>query len=86
MYFVAEAFKHAKTVGAVAEGIDVLTRAPIGEVMVATSNAEQPVNDNGVITQGRGPDKNRLEDFCRVFAEAMSLHRHWDRETDAVPA
>ncbi|WP_344291673.1 catalase [Actinopolymorpha rutila] len=85
VHFLAEAFKHAKTVGAVAEGIDVLSRAPIGEVMVAT-DADQPVNDRGVITQGRGPDKNRLEDFCRMFAEAMSLHRHWDRETDAVPA
>ncbi|GAA4999384.1 catalase [Actinopolymorpha pittospori] len=85
VHFLAEAFKHGKTVGAVAEGLDVLGVAPIGEVRMATS-AEDLISDRGVVTQVRGPNKNRLEDFCRMFAEAMRQHRHWDRETDFVPA
>ncbi len=75
--FVAEAFKHAKTIGALGEGARVL----------AASDVPIPVPDGtaaaGVVVAADGVPADR---FVREFTAALSLHRHWNRNTDLVPA
>ncbi|TWM96420.1 Catalase HPII [Bacillus licheniformis] len=65
--FVNEAFGHYKAVGAAGEGVDLLLSA------AGAHAASQP----GIITS-RG-DKNK-DDFGKKLVEAISGHRHWDRQ------
>jgi catalase len=73
--FVLEAYRHCKTIGAAGAGAELLRAAglPLPE-MTDGSNGEgtEPgvvVGDGDVATLAAG------------FIEAMSLHRHWGRES-----
>ena len=70
VYFVTEAYKHYKAVGAVHEGAELLATARV-----------LPSGDGGVVVADR-PD----EGFVSAFGEAVARHRHYERDTAAVPA
>ncbi|MBX9389960.1 catalase [Streptomonospora nanhaiensis] len=82
LHFVAEAFKHAKPVAAIDEGVDVLTRAPLPPLRTARPGDTGAVVDQGVVTcRGAGAAELYAE-FRRILAG----HRVWDREVASVPA
>ncbi len=79
--FVAEAFKHNKPVAAMDDGVDVLERAPLPALRLATSGDDVQV-DQGVVTH-RGANRETLH---QRFMDALAKHRVWDREVATVPA
>ncbi|MEZ0074644.1 catalase [Planotetraspora sp. GP83] len=84
VHFVAEAFKHGKAVGALAEGVTLLESAlDTGRVGVRTAGSgEGTVTDQGVVTDLRPVS----EEFVAALTAAVAAHRHWDRDADTVPA
>jgi catalase len=86
LHFVNEAFKHAKTIGAVNEGIDLLTASQIQGAQVATKESQAiTVSDFGVVTIQNSQD---MKNFIQEFINAIAQHRHWDRQSkkDKVPS
>jgi catalase len=85
-HFVNEAFKHAKTLGATNEGIDLLAASQIQGVATAgwDTHAEL-VADLGVITIRNAADMGY---WSQEFIKAIAQHRHWGRQSQigGVPA
>ncbi len=78
IHFVNEAFKHAKTIGATSEGIDLLAASQISGVTTAGPSMEaQLFNELGVVTIRNTMD---LEAFSQAFIGGIAQHRHWERE------
>jgi catalase len=71
VYFVTEAYKHYKAIGALGEGGELLAAAHVPSV------GDRP----GVVVTD-----DTDEHFITAFAEAVAAHRHYDRDTAAVPA
>ena len=69
--FLNEAFGHFKAIGAANEGIELLESAGI----IKAGNEGQPVP--GVIIV---KDSGDLSPFTSDFINAVTEHRHWDRE------
>jgi catalase len=82
MRYVAEAFKHAKPVAALGDGVELLREARLPGVRLSENGL---VAEAGVVTlaQASGDD---LEEFSSALCEAIAQHRHFDRELAAVPA
>jgi len=79
IHFVNEAFKHCKTIAATGAGVDFLGRTYVGTAATADGASADP----GVVTGG----DSQVRAVASAFAEAISLHRHWARETASpVPA
>jgi catalase len=72
VYFVTEAYKHYKAIGAIREAGELLS---IARVMPPGGAGE------GVVVADR-PDNG----FLKAFADAVASHRHYGRETAGVPA
>jgi catalase len=79
--YVAEAYKHAKPVGAWAEGVDLLREAPLNDARVSDNGL---VAEAGVVTVAS--DNGELDEFASAFADALAQHRHFDRQVAVVPA
>jgi catalase len=71
VYFVTEAYKHYKAVGALGEGGELLSAARVPDGGL----------DQGVVVTDR-PDG----EFVKQFGDAVAAHRHFGRQTDSVPA
>jgi len=70
--FVAEAYKHCKTIGASGAGVQLLEVSGI-----ATGDGEVPAQaDPGVVIDREGS----RGDSRTQFITAMARHRHWERE------
>jgi catalase len=71
VYFVTEAYKHYKAIGALREGRELLeaARVPSGGDRYGVVVADRPDGD-----------------FVKTFADAVATHRHYGRDTAAVPA
>jgi catalase len=82
MRYIAEAFKHAKPVGAVGEGVELLREAPLDDVRLSDNGL---VSEAGVVTLASA-EGNGLGAFAASFSEAISQHRHFDRRLASVPA
>jgi catalase len=87
LHFINEAFKHAKTIGATNEGVDLLDASQIQGVSTAGSagsNARaELVNDLGIVTIRNATDMGAVDQdgtFSKTFIKAIAQHRHWDRE------
>jgi catalase len=79
--YVAEAYKHAKPLGAIGEGVELLRDAPFDDVKLSDNGL---VDESGVVTLA---DANgELQGFAEAFAEAIAAHRHFDRAVAVVPA
>jgi catalase len=73
--FVLEAYRHCKTIGAAGAGIELLRAAGLPTpAMTDGSNGED--TEPGVVV-GAGD----IKALAAEFIEAMSLHRHWGRES-----
>jgi catalase len=82
LHFVNEAFKHAKPLAAMGAGIELLRAASLPDLELAGAE-DEVIDDRGVVTAGSDAD---LTSFGWKVLEALSVHRHWEREKDPVPA
>ncbi|HZE04294.1 MAG TPA: catalase [Solirubrobacteraceae bacterium] len=80
--YVAEAYKHAKPVGGLGEGVDLLRDAPLDDAKLSDNGL---IDESGVVTLA-SPGNGELDAFATAFAEALAAHRHFDRRVSAVPA
>lgn len=86
-HYAAEAYRHAKPVGAIGAGVRLLEQAPIPGIRVS-KQGEGLVAEAGTVTLAGSPTPSNddLQAFAASFAEAIARHRHFERETGAVPA
>ncbi|HYC78641.1 MAG TPA: catalase HPII, partial [Planctomycetota bacterium] len=83
LYFVREAFRHSKTLGATNEGIDLLLEADLpGLDLALHAGTRKPVSRQGVVTA----QTDDLAGFLQAFIDAVRRHRHFDRASDRTPA
>ena len=84
LHFINEAVKHAKAIGAANEGVDILASSQIRGIIIVTSNDSWVTSEAGVVTMRNASD---LTEFCNNYLNAISQHRHWQRENnkDGVP-
>jgi catalase len=81
LHFVNEAYRHCKPVAATADGVRLLCEARLPELSLEAAGGGV-ASDKGVVTAAAADAT-----FCEAFAEAISHHRHWNREhKDTVPA
>ena len=82
--YVAEAFKHAKPVGAFGEGVELLREAPLNGANLSDNGLRDAA---GVVTLASpGDGTGELDAFAEAFAGALATHRHFDRDVATVPA
>lgn len=82
VHFATEAYKHAKPVGAIGAGVEVL-RA--GGIITEIPPGESVADANGVVVNA-GEGVQVSERFVESFALALQNHRIWERETATIPA
>ncbi|MGO4886354.1 catalase [Anaerobacillus sp. MEB173] len=76
--FINDAFAHAKPIGAINEGIDLLTNAEVKNINLALTESKGEVTTHlGVVTVRNPSD---FEAFNNEFIVAIAEHRHWLRE------
>ncbi|AKL95664.1 catalase-2 [Clostridium aceticum] len=86
LHFINETFKHAKTIGATNEGIDLLMTSAIqGVAMAGADTQAQVITEMGVVTIRNATD---MKDFAKEFIHAIAQHRHWIRQNkkQMIPA
>jgi catalase len=102
VHYASEAYKHAKAVGALGEGVQLLQHAPMPGARLAQDADDGVVCQAGIVTllfgsparSGDGSDRDGvvagssadLETFATQFADAVAQHRHFDRKLALVPA
>lgn len=83
LYFIAEAFGHAKPLSASGEGVSVLQKANISSVNLSGAEADGVISDLGVVSSAGTADSG---DFVKQFIAAIAQHRFWERpDQDQVP-
>jgi catalase len=86
VHYASEAFKHAKTVGALAAGLRLLEQAPMPGARLA-GDGDGVLAISGVVTlASAAPSGSDLAAFAGAFADALAEHRHFDRAVELVPA
>jgi catalase len=91
VHYVAEAFKHVKPVAAFGAGLDLLKRAGIDGIRLATDSGsadsadEDVITDQGVVTSVKA-ENDLPEKFFAELAGQLARHRAWERKTDSIPA
>ncbi|GAA0327529.1 catalase [Actinoallomurus spadix] len=78
--FVTEAFKHGKAIGAVGDGIRLLSSARLNGV---NDRGEALTADQGVVLQSAS---GVTGEFIEQFVVAVAAHRHTNRDLAPVPA
>lgn len=80
--FIAEAYRHCKTIGTVEEGVELLQASHFepGEIGHGGSGIDPMETEPGLII-GSGA---RGEHLTEAFIHAVSKHRHWDREMSSL--
>ncbi|MEN3310080.1 MAG: catalase [Micromonosporaceae bacterium] len=81
VHFVAEAYKHAKPVGALGAGLGLLRRAGLPG---ADGQPSPQSASDGVVVQADGGPAGAP--FVEGLAAALAAHRHFGRPLDEVPA
>ena len=84
--FVNEAFKHAKTVAATNEGVDLIMASAIKDIAMAGPDTKaQLFSEKGMVTIRSASD---MKPFGDEFIKAIAEHRHWNRQNKKamVPA
>jgi len=80
IFFVAEAFKHCKTIGLAGEAVQMLEAARITGLNTSSSVATV---DHGVVTTQSGAGDN-FNQFGKYFIDGVGNHRHWERSKLAI--
>lgn len=85
LHFINEGFKHAKTIGATNEGVDLLAISDIQATtfLAAPESQAQLVSEMGVVTIRNAADMGY---FTEEFIKGIAMHRHWSRQKEPVPA
>ncbi|MDT0266456.1 catalase [Streptomyces sp. DSM 44915] len=78
-HYVAQAFKHGKAIAALGSGVGLLRELGLPGIRLA-DEGEPAVDSLGVVT-GVDPDT-----VLASFADAIALHRVWERDTDRTVA
>ncbi len=90
IHYVAEAFRHAKPVGALGDGVRLVTAAPLRDARAAESAADGLVVDEGLVTRHldpSGPDGGRqVGELGQAFLEAVAGGRYFARSVSKIPA
>lgn len=73
--FIDEAYKHAKTIAATGEGVDLIAASQIGQMLGLKTGATQIKGLHGIVTGGAGDVQVVTQDFIAALAQ----HRHWGR-------
>lgn len=82
-HFVAEAFKHGKSIGAVGAGVELLRHVGIPGMSETETQSKGVVNTHGVVTTQSTASLNA---FIKQFIAAIAQHRHWARAEEQVSA
>ncbi len=80
--YVAEAYKHAKPIAAIGEGVELLRGAPLNDARISDDGL---VDNSGVVTLAAASNGD-LAGFIAALTTAIAQHRHFDRRVDPVPA
>ncbi len=82
--FIDEAYKHAKAIAAIGEGVDVLAATQVGQLLglKATSTASEKLAEQGVVVDSSAAIQTLVQNFTRAIAQ----HRHWGRALAAQVA
>ena len=84
VHFLNEAYSHGKAIGAVGEGLELLSAANFGPVELASGDGRGGVaTSHGVVTATAEAD---LDSFVNRFIDVIAQNRHFDRPIEAVPA
>jgi catalase len=90
IHYVAEAYRHAKPVGALGDGIALVKAAPLPEARFADSPAEGVVAYEGLVTRHLDPSGadggRQVGEFGEAFLEAVAGGRWFGRSVGKVPA
>jgi catalase len=90
IHYVAEAYRHAKPVGALGDGVRLVAAAPLPEARYAASAADGVVVYEGLVTRHldpSGPDGGRqVGEVGEAFLEAVAGGRYFGRSVGKVPA
>jgi catalase len=81
--YVAEAYKHAKPVGGLGEGVELLREAPLNDAKLSDNGL---IDQAGVVTLADGNGDANLDAVATAFAQAVAAHRHFGRNLDVVAA
>jgi catalase len=84
IHFIQEAYKHCKAIAATGEAVDLLVLAELdGPALAGEDSAAEVVSDQGVVTTRATTASPAL---AEGFVRAIAMHRHWDRDVEAIPA
>jgi catalase len=85
LHFVAETYKHFKTIGASGTGADFLKRTGIPGLSISDVKADEGVaNLYGIIIASKSAN---LHSFSKEFITALAQDRHWTRPNhEQIPA
>ena len=83
VHYVAEAYRHAKPIAAIGEGIGLLARAPLPDGAVPDPDNGGVGERHGVLTAAGDVDAAA---FASALSAALTAHRHFERSLEAVPA
>ncbi len=90
IHYVAEAYRHAKPVGALGDGVRLVAAAPLPEARLAQSAADGLVTYEGLVTRHLDPagaDGGRqVGEVGEAFLEAVAGGRYFGRSVGKVPA
>ncbi len=90
--FVAEAFRHCKTIGGSGEGVEFLARCPGLEALakepgVSAGKGKKASGAGSAVPEGIVVAAKGSSDFVQDFIAAAKMHRHWTRKgKNMIPA
>ena len=74
--FIREAYKHCKTIAATGAGVGVVARSLREEFGETDTSEEQVASNMGVVTSRAAT----ISSVATAFIQAITQHRHWERE------
>jgi len=81
--FVLEMLKHCKPIGAIGDGVELLSLIPLPEIRI--SEDDKVIDKMGIVTVKQAAEPGA---FNEAFINVLKKYRFWEREnmTDQVPA
>ncbi len=78
--FISEAYKHAKTIAAVGEGVKLVAASEAGQALQLNQTSSQLMTEQGIVAA----NKAELTSAIETFITAIAKHRHWGRSPLAL--
>ncbi len=77
--FINEAYKHAKAIAAVGEGVKLVAASEVGQALPMNQPANPSLNAQGIVAANTADLQSAIEQFITAIAK----HRHWGRSQQA---